>query len=91
MNEQQITITQKRIIDAALYLISKVGYKGTSTKLIAQTAGVNETTIFKNFKTKELLVNVAFRLYVKQIKLEIDSFFREIWECKIFCVSSKMV
>lgn len=74
---KQITGTQQRIIDAALHLISQVGYKSTTTKLIAQEAEVNETTIFKNFKSKEALMNVAFKQHANQIKEEVDTFFQQ--------------
>ncbi|CRH21124.1 hypothetical protein BN1423_1350018 [Carnobacterium maltaromaticum] len=47
IDEKKMTGTQQRIIDAALHLISQVGYKSTTTKLIAQEAEVNETTILK--------------------------------------------
>lgn len=33
-------------------LILKYGYRGTTTKKIADSAGVNESTIFRHFKDK---------------------------------------
>ncbi|AOA02340.1 TetR/AcrR family transcriptional regulator [Carnobacterium maltaromaticum] len=80
IDEKKMTGTQQRIIDAALHLISQVGYKSTTTKLIAQEAEVNETTIFKNFKSKEALMNVAFKQHANQIKEEVDSFFQQEFE-----------
>ncbi|MEL7568658.1 MAG: TetR/AcrR family transcriptional regulator [Dehalobacterium sp.] len=42
-----------RIIEAAKKLFMENGFKGTTTKMIAEEAGVNEATIFRHFKTKE--------------------------------------
>lgn len=42
-----------RILDAAIELFSKNGFKGTTTRAIAQHAGVNEALLFRHFKNKE--------------------------------------
>jgi len=47
--------TKTKILDSALELISKDGLKATTTKAIAETAGVNEVTIFRQFESKEKL------------------------------------
>ena len=47
--------TKGRILDAALELISKDGLKATTTKAIAEAAGVNEVTLFRHFESKEKL------------------------------------
>jgi len=75
VNAEALTNTQQRIIDAALDLVSHVGYKSTTTKMIAQKAGVNETTIFKNFQSKQVLLDTAFKQHTKQITKEVDEFF----------------
>ncbi|KGK91643.1 transcriptional regulator [Desulfosporosinus sp. HMP52] len=41
------------IIEAARQLFMENGFKGTTTKMIAKTAGVNEATLFRHFKSKE--------------------------------------
>lgn len=43
------------IIDAALALFSRKGFRGTTTKEIAEAAGCSEATIFKYFATKDEL------------------------------------
>lgn len=43
------------IIQSALTLFSQKGFRGTTTREIAQEAGVSEATIFKHFATKEAL------------------------------------
>lgn len=77
VNEEVVTNTQQRIIDAALDLVSHVGYKSTTTKMIAQKAEVNETTIFKNFQSKQVLMDTAFKQHTKQITKEVDEFFSQ--------------
>lgn len=71
----KLTKTQQKIVDAALDLISHVGYKSTTTKKIADQAGVNETTIFKNFTSKQLLIDTAYKQHTAQITNEVDEFF----------------
>jgi AcrR family transcriptional regulator len=39
----------KKIIDTALKVFSKEGYRNATTKAIAAEAGVNEATIFRKF------------------------------------------
>ncbi|WP_088227560.1 TetR/AcrR family transcriptional regulator [Desulfosporosinus sp. FKB] len=42
-----------RIIEAAKQLFMDHGFKGTTTKMIAKEANVNEATLFRHFKNKE--------------------------------------
>lgn len=76
----KLTGTQQKIVDAALELISHVGYKSTTTKKIADSAGVNETTIFKNFQTKQILIDTAYKQHTAQITEEVDEFFSRDFE-----------
>lgn len=48
--------TNKRILDAAMQLLVRKGYRATTTKEIAEKANVSEATIFRNFKNKQGLV-----------------------------------
>jgi AcrR family transcriptional regulator len=45
--------TGEAILMAAAELFAERGYKGTTTRAIAQRAGVNEVTLFRRFKTKQ--------------------------------------
>lgn len=45
--------TEERIIEAASRVFSQEGYRGATTKHIAEAAGVNEITLFRRFKSKE--------------------------------------
>ena len=44
--------SEELILKAAVKLFSEHGYNGVSTKQIAASAGVNEVTVFRNFKSK---------------------------------------
>ncbi len=48
--------TRDRILEASARLFTSRGYKKTTTKLIAQEAGVNEVTIFRLFGKKKAIV-----------------------------------
>jgi AcrR family transcriptional regulator len=44
--------TEKRIVDAAAELFGERGYANTTTRAIAERAGVNEVTLFRKFGSK---------------------------------------
>jgi len=44
--------TAERILDAAAELFAIHGYAGTTTRAIAEAAGVNEVTLFRRFENK---------------------------------------
>ena len=53
------TVTEARIIEAAVQLFSQKGFKGTSTKDISNLAQVNEVTLFRYFPHKSDLFSAA--------------------------------
>jgi AcrR family transcriptional regulator len=53
--------TEEKILKAATKLFSEKGYSNTSTKKIAEVAGVNEVTIFRTFKTKSKVLQEVIR------------------------------
>ncbi|MEA3558411.1 MAG: TetR/AcrR family transcriptional regulator [Candidatus Thermoplasmatota archaeon] len=53
---KEITDTQIKIMDAALDLFSGNGIRSTTTRAIAERSGFNELTIFRNFGSKEGLL-----------------------------------
>ncbi len=56
---------QTRIIDKAQQLFSRRGYAGTTTKELAQSAGVAEGTLFRHFENKKaILIEVVTRGWV---------------------------
>jgi AcrR family transcriptional regulator len=50
-----------RILDAALRVFAETGYRGATTRRIAQVADVNEVTLFRHFGSKEELLHKALR------------------------------
>lgn len=58
--------TQTRILQAARRLFARRGYDGTTTRDLAQAAGVAEGTIFRHFENKKaILVEVATQGWVE--------------------------
>ncbi|MBP2297650.1 TetR/AcrR family transcriptional regulator [Azospirillum picis] len=51
---------RRAILDAALPLFARKGFAATTTKEIAQAAGVSEALIFKHFPTKASLYEAIF-------------------------------
>ena len=60
------TTTKDKIIREAIRLFAEKGFKGTTTKEIADSAGINEALIFRHFSTKR-------ELYSAIIKYKIDN------------------
>ncbi|MCF0147880.1 MAG: TetR/AcrR family transcriptional regulator [Clostridium sp.] len=62
--------TSKKIMKVALKLFSEQGYYPTTTKQIAEEAGVNELTIFRHFGSKSNLFQVTTEYYVLDSKID---------------------
>lgn len=60
--------THRRILQAALEEFAQSGYKGASTRLIAERAGVNEVTLFRHFGSKLELLKAAVNDAAEQIR-----------------------
>jgi AcrR family transcriptional regulator len=65
-------MTTDRIIEAASKLFSRQGYHGTSTRQIAQLAGVGENTLFRQFEHKEEIFWSTLRFHSSGLKLRRD-------------------
>ncbi len=50
-----------RIVHAAARVYAQHGWRGATTRRIAEEAGVNEVTIFRQFGSKDALLDVAMR------------------------------
>ena len=50
-----------KILEAAARVYSQHGFRGATTRLIAQEADVNEVTLFRTFGSKEALIEEALR------------------------------
>lgn len=51
--------SKDRILAAAARVYSEHGFRGATTRRIAEAAGVNEVTLFRHFKSKEALLAQA--------------------------------
>jgi len=58
--------TTERILNACCQVYAEAGFRGTTTRRIAQEAGVNEVTLFRQFGTKEALVKAALQQLHRQ-------------------------
>ena len=52
---------REKLLDAAVRVYAKTGYRGATTRRIAHEAGVNEITLFRHFGSKEALMQEALR------------------------------
>lgn len=52
---------RERLLDAAARVYAETGYRGATTRRIAQEAGVNEITLFRHFGSKTTLILEAVR------------------------------
>ena len=66
------SVTEVRIVEAAVQLFSRQGFKGTSTREIAQLADVNEATLFRYFPRKRDLFWAAADSRLQRVKLSRD-------------------
>ncbi len=57
--QQRSIVTQQKLLDAAIEAFSENGFKGTSTRDIAERAGVHHPLITYHFKNKDKLWRVA--------------------------------
>jgi AcrR family transcriptional regulator len=53
--------TEERILEAAHRVFAEAGFRGATTRRIAEAAGVNEVTLFRRFPTKDALIVAALR------------------------------
>ena len=54
-----LTTSRDRILEAAIRVYAEHGFKGATTRRIADEAGVNEITVFRHFGSKDALITEA--------------------------------
>src|SRR5690349_1725551 len=62
--------TRQQIIEAAVRVYSEAGFRGATTRRIADEAGVNEVTLFRIFGSKAALITEAVRAYADARAIE---------------------
>ena len=60
------TKKQEAIVEAAIKLFAEKGYANTSTAEIAKVAEVSEGTIFKHYRTKDILLLSVMLPFIKE-------------------------
>jgi AcrR family transcriptional regulator len=73
---------KRLLVEAAILSFAEIGYSGTSTRMIADRAGVAEATIFRHFGTKKALLMrisapVIKRLLAPAATIEMQSLLRK--------------
>lgn len=61
--KQGVEDTRLRILAAARKLYAERGSRGTTTREVAESAGVNEATLFRHFGTKQQLLSEMLDFY----------------------------
>lgn len=79
MSIEQVKVgkTRDKILEAAIKLFAEKGFNGTTTKEIAEKAGVNEALIFRYFSTKRDLYSAIIERKIEQdpkIELTLETF-----------------
>jgi len=63
-NRMSAADRQRQLLEVALNSFSRRGFKGTTTKEIAASAGVAEAVIFQHFPSKEALYSAVLELHL---------------------------
>jgi AcrR family transcriptional regulator len=91
--------TRIKIIEASIHIFSEKGYLGTSTKAVAESAGVSEMTLFRKFKTKKNLFESMLRYTLgnglfdnSQIDMSLDlyNFVKQLLHQRLIMVSNNI-
>jgi AcrR family transcriptional regulator len=63
--------TRDHILDAAAKVFAEHGFRGSTTRLIADAADVNEVTLFRVFGSKDVLLGEAIRTRVYEREMPV--------------------
>jgi len=85
--QQRSVVTQQKLLDAAIEAFSENGFKGTSTRDIAERAGVHHPLITYHFKNKDLLWRASANHIFKAFTL---SLVQSLERSKAMCPKSRM-
>jgi AcrR family transcriptional regulator len=62
--------TRTKLLEVAFELFSTIGFEKTTTRQIAELAGVNELTLFRHFETKHNLFQTAIKVFTYNHDIE---------------------
>ncbi len=63
-------VADDTVYNAVIEVLKTHGYSGATTKLIAELAGVNETTLYRKYGTKEQLVKNAVEYIIDRVDID---------------------
>lgn len=69
--QQRSQQTVRRIIEAAVRLLSRTGVEGLTTNHIADEAGLSVASVYQFFPNKQAIVNAAYRDWVETLDAQI--------------------
>ena len=78
MMAQSAAEPRSRLIDAAIAIFGECGFRGATTRRIAEEAGVNEVTLFRLFGSKSALLEEAVRHSQSTTTRRADVFLPEV-------------
>lgn len=81
LNEEHTS--REKLLTAGVYLFARFGYKGTSTRMIAETTKMNIATMHFHFKNKENFYKNVIAHVENQIKSKYSDFMEKIDVLKI--------
>jgi AcrR family transcriptional regulator len=59
-------VSRQKLLEAAMRVFAESGFRGATTRRIAEAAGVNEVTLFRQFKSKTALINEVAEMYARR-------------------------
>ena len=72
---KEYSSTDEKILRATFSILQSEGFAKATTKKIAAEAGVNEITIFRNFKNKSNLVSATKNYYLEVLIIKLNEIF----------------
>jgi AcrR family transcriptional regulator len=66
MTATSALVSRQKLLEAAMRVFAESGFRGATTRRIAEAAGVNEVTLFRQFKSKAALINEVAELYARR-------------------------
>lgn len=76
LSEEQSS--REKLLNAGVFLFARYGYKGTSTRMIAETTNLNIATMHFHFKNKENFYKSVIEYVANQIKSKYYDFTQKI-------------
>lgn len=77
----EMSVSKRRILNAALKLFSTNGYEATSIEQITNAVGIRKASFYSNFKSKQEILDVLIDEIVEQYKDYAESVQKD-WETK---------